>query len=274
MPANARSLRITDTYRDRLRILRARAVVIARAEWAKLDPQDLDGSHARWVATVAATLTELQRGGTRLSAAYLSAYLTSELGRRVSPSQDATAAAGVARDGRPLVEALTPSLFTVKQAIGDGRPVAEALAVGGARAFRTVGEEAIAPGREGLANGIEADGRIVGWRRVTGGGCGACLAAATGAIQADDEVLEVHPACQCSKEPVVAGVPDHVERPTGHQIFEGMSSTEQDQLLGPDKATLIRSGAVPFHDLIEKQEQAVLPTVITERPLESLEHRS
>jgi hypothetical protein len=179
MPANGQSLRITDTYRQRLRILRARAIVIARAEWAKLDPADLDGSHDRWVATVAATLTELQRGGARLSAAYLSAFLSSELGRRVP---------------------------------------------------------------------------------------------ATGAIQADDEVLEVHPSCSCSKEPVVADAPDRVMRPTGTEVFERLSAQEQDSLLGPDKAELVRSGDIPLHSLIEKQEQAVLPTVITEAPLEALQH--
>jgi hypothetical protein len=275
MPAHAGSLRITDMYRLHLRALRARGVSYAREQWAALDPGDLDRSHAAWVQKVAITTTELQRAGARLSHAYLTAYLRSETRRPLAAVPvDLSAHVGEARSGRPLAEALVPTLFTVKQAIGDGKDTSAALTEGLNRAVRTVGEESIAPARESLAEGIRQEGGIVGWRRVTGGGCGACLAAATGAVQADDEVLEVHPFCQCSKEPVVKDAPDHVTRPTGGEIFKGLSAQEQDQLLGPDKAELIRSGAVPLQALIQRDPMVEVADGITEAPLEALLNRS
>lgn len=271
MPAHARSLRITDTYRLHLKHLRARGVNYAREQWATLDPQDLDGSHAAWVQKVALTLTELQRAGARLSLAYLTAYLRSETGKGfVAPPVDLSAHVGKARTGKPLAEALVPSLFTVKGAIGAGAAVDAALKLGLDRAARVTGEETIAPARATLQDGIREDGRIIGWRRVTGGGCGACIAAATGAIQADDELLEVHDHCQCTKEPVVADVPDDTHRPTGPAMFRAMPVHEQDAVLGPEKAGLLRTGAIGFKDLIQHDPMSAIPDGITEAPLSAL----
>jgi hypothetical protein len=273
MPANQRSLHITDNYRRKLAHLRLQAAVVTRRNWAAISPADLDGTFPGYVAATAPALTELQRAGGRLSLAYLTAFLTSETGRRV-PTPDVAVVAGQARDGRPLADALVPPLFTVKQQIGAGHEMAAALTMGLNRALRTASEEAIAPARASLSDGMRAEGRVIGWRRVTGGGCGACIAAATGAIHADDEALEVHPACQCSTEPVVADVPDRVQRPTGPQIFEGMSAQEQDQLLGSEKAELIRSGVAALQDLIQRDHMAVIDDGITEAPLSALQHQS
>jgi hypothetical protein len=270
MSASARSLLVTDEYRKRLRLVRRQATLAATAAWV-LDPADLDGSHALWVARTTPLLTELQRSGARLSIGYLTAFMQSETGRRIPPPTVDDSHSGRARDGRPLAEALVPSLYTIKAAIGDGRPAEQAIKLGLDRALSVIGEESVAPARASLAGGIEQEPRIIGWRRVTGGGCGACLAAATGAIQADDETLEVHPSCSCSKEPVLGDVPDTVRRDTGHDMFRALSAPEQDALLGHEKATLIRDGHVPFDRLIQRERFAVLPSGLTERPLQDLQ---
>ena len=57
---------------------------------------------------------------------------------------------------------------------------------------------------------IREDPRTLGWRRVTRGGCGACLAAADNTVQIGD--LKVHPHCECTAEPVVTGVPPRLGR--------------------------------------------------------------
>jgi hypothetical protein len=269
MPAHERSLQITDRYRERLSALRAQAVTLTKDGWRTLDPAELDRAHAAWVQRTAVLLTELQRGGIRLSLAYLTAYLRSETGRITTPPLP-TVQAGVARSGVSLEEALVPSLFTVKKAIGEGQAISAALALGLDRASRLATDETAAAARDTLAEGIREDGRIIGWRRVSGGGCGACDAAATGAIQADDETLEVHPFCSCSKEPVVAGVPDAVQRPTGEEMFHAKTEAQQDAMLGKDKADLIRSGDIDFHDLIQHDPMVAVPDGITEAPLQAL----
>src|SRR5690349_16118110 len=136
MAAHERSLQITDQYRRRLQILRQRATAFARVQWQRdVDPAALDVGHTAWVAATSAALTELQRTGEALSHGYLAAFLTSELGRRVTPPTDVPTAAGQTRDGRPLADALTPSLYTIKQAIGEGRPVTDAMGLGLNRAL-------------------------------------------------------------------------------------------------------------------------------------------
>lgn len=267
MPGSRAALRATDDYRRRLRIVQQRAVSLARGGW-RFDIDNLDRDHAQWVERTAAAARELQAAGVALSTAYLSAYLTLERGEATSVDAP-SAMVGVARDGRPLAEALAPSLFTIKQAIGEGRPVAEAFRTGLNRAVRVVGEEAIAPARAALDDSIREDDRIVGWRRVTAGGCLACIAAATGAVQADDETLEVHDHCQCTKEPVVGGVRELVQRRTGPELFNSLPEAEQDARYGK-KAELLRDGEIGFQDLIKRDHMAVIPDVITEAPLEAL----
>lgn len=271
MPANARSLLVTDGYRRRRAVLRDQAVTVATNNWRRIDPRNLDRSHAAWVTRTAPLLADLQRIGARLSAAYLTAYLSSEMGRRTSAARvDLAARVGRARDGRAIDETLVPTLYTVKGAIGEGLEMAAALSQGLSRAVGVVGEEAVAPARGALSDGMVADDRIVGWRRVTSGGCGACLALADGAIHADDDFIEVHDNCSCDSEPVVADVDDSAARPTGHEMFTALGKDDQDALLGEEKAQLIRTGEVALHDLVQREPMAVIPDGITERPLQDL----
>lgn len=272
MPANANSLRISNTYQQHLSTLRGHAVAAAKQGWGQLDPDELDRSHAAWAAQTAATVTAVQSAGVQLSAAYAAAYASSELGTPPPSAPAPTAPVGTAPDGRPLEQALLPSLFTVKGELGDGKALQVALAIGLARALRTTSDAAIAPARQQLAGTIEQEPQALGWRRVARpGACGACLAAMTGKVMKPRERLKIHPFCDCFEEPVFDGVPDTHARPTGRAIFERLTPSEQDQRLGEAKAKLIRSGAVPFHALIQHNPMEVVPDLITEAPLHALE---
>lgn len=272
MPANDRALQVTDAYRARLGLLRSRGHAVALQNWGLVNGADLAATHGAWVQRTVPALTELQRAGARLSAAYLAGYLTVSLGQTVAPEGTSAAAEGIgqSRTGKALAEALITGVYTIKKAIGDGTPVDEAIRLERDRAIRNAGEDILFPARLTLDSGITASEHIVGWRRVTGGGCGACLAAATGAIQHESTVLPVHDNCQCSKEPVLAN--DTVRRPTGHQMFEALTTAAQDQLLGPDKAHLVREGAVSLHALLGHSPMEAIPDQITERPLKALTH--
>jgi hypothetical protein len=270
MPAHRDSLRITDTYRKRLVALRDHAAGVARDAWAQLDPEALDATHAEWVAATATTTEAIQHAGLQLTAGYLAAFLTSEMRRPTTPPPINPARyAGRARDGRPLTDTLAATLIAVKTALTDGTPVTDALAAGATRATRLVSSEAIAAPRAALADEIHADPRISGWRRVTAGGCGACLAAAS-ETHGDDEPLPVHDGCRCTAEPVVAGTPDHFPRPTGRQLLDHMTVDEQDALLGAEKAQLLRSGAIDLSDLISRSPMVAIDDQITETPLKDL----
>jgi hypothetical protein len=271
MPRSALSLLLTDEYRRRFHSLRARAVLVAAEAW-NLEPDDLDGSHARWVAVAAPALTTLQAAGAQLSAGYLAAFVAAET--LTGPAARApTAAAGVDRLGRALADALTPSLYTVKAALKDGEAFDAASRHGLNRARRVAGEEAVAPARAELADGMSAHDEIVGWRRVTSGGCGACLAASDGVFR-DSEPLPVHDGCHCTSEPVVRGVPDVARRPTGRDLFDHLGRARQDEVLGPEKAALVRDGQVPLSALVQHETFTWLPDGITEAPLEVVERHA
>jgi hypothetical protein len=127
----------------------------------------------------------------------------------------------------------------------------------------------MAAARGALLEGIRTDERIVGWRRVTSGGCGACLAAAT-RTYADHEPLRVHDDCRCGAEPIIRDIPDRAPRPDGHQIFDAMNVAQQNAALGHTTAQLVRAGDVPLSDLIEVNHMAAIPDVITQAPIQAL----
>jgi len=281
--ASPRSLRLTDAYRARLVELRRRAVTATAAAWA-LELDDLDASFLAWLGTADRILSTTQAELVRLSDLYVAHYIASELGVPPSPVGVAPSTiAGTTNDGRALREILRPSLFTVKKAIGEGRPFAEASKLGEARALRNATTEVDGAADRTVDELLEARPEVRGWRRVaSGGACGACLAAMTGAVQDTSKLLHRHPHCRCTKEPVVDGVPDRAGRPTGKDLFDQMSAEEQNALFagrgGERKAELLRSGAVDLEDFELETRFAVEGTkgrgadrVLTERSLKDLE---
>jgi hypothetical protein len=264
MPANERSLTLTDTYRDRLEQLSDRIGAYTAQRWQQtVTLDDLDASHALWLATTVAALTQAQRFGVRLTAGYLAAFLASELGGTPQPLAADDSPVGLAEDGQPVDVPLSKTLIGVLAALKDGKPPEVALAEQSHRAVRLAASATIAAPRLALAGQIASHPEIVGWRRVTHGGCGACLASAAHGY-AKHERMPVHPHCHCTQEPVIADAPDRVKRPTGPEIFAAMSREKQDQTLGPDAAQAVREGRVAWPDLIAVSPMVVGPDLITQ----------
>lgn len=275
MPATREAVHATDAYRYQLLAIRAQLTRLLIAQWRAVDVVDLNGTYKRWLDAATITLAAAQRHGVQLTTSYLTVFLSAELGKPTTPAVHIVPdlLAGKGMDGRPLDEVLLPALFTVKIAIGQRRTFSEALTMGLNRALRTAAVEYEAASRSALDQLLAGDQRVAGWRRVTSGNaCGACLAAATGAIQREQTTMPVHAHCRCTKEPVVRGVRERYQRPTGRETFDAMTSGQQDALLGVEKADLIRSGQVPFDRLIAEVPMVHAPDGITEAPLQALHH--
>jgi hypothetical protein len=114
-----RSLRITDAYRERLQALSDRIGAYTVQRWQTVTAEDLDRSHAAWLAQTVAALGQSQRASVNLTSAYLIAYLASELGRPASVGAPSAAVFGAA-DGQPLDVPLSKTLIGVKAAIKEG----------------------------------------------------------------------------------------------------------------------------------------------------------
>lgn len=261
MPRSPRSHNVTNAYRARLRALRARTVAQAEREWPTIE--ELDAS--RWPERMAVVVAGAQAGAVRATAGYLTAYLSSELdARQRAVSVDTRRYTGVSRDGRPLVEAFQSPLIGVRAALKEGRTAGEALTLGRNRAVRMVGVDIDHAHRSALLDAIDTDDRLEGWERATAGTCGACMALAgsTGAV------FETHPGCLCVPAPKVRGVPDLVPLATAAVLFAGLSREEQDARFGPVKAEALRTGAMEFDDLVQRNRLKTGGVFITERPLD------
>jgi hypothetical protein len=260
MPASRRSLQLTDSYRRRLLALGNQAERLARAAWPTIE--ELDATD--WPERTAASLSQAQTQAVRLSAGYLAAYARSEGATGTVPATDSARYAGLSRDGRPLAEALQSPLIGVRAALKQGRPPAVALQLGLTRGLRTASFEVVQTGREALIDAIAADGRFEGFQRSVAGTCAACMALSA------KEDMEVHPGCQCTPQPVVAGARDRFPLPTGAALFGSLSKPEQDAAIGEEPARLVRDGDADLEDFVQHNKQAELPDFITQRPVEDV----
>lgn len=142
-----------------------------------------------------------------------------------------------------------------------------------ARLHRTIDQALTQAHDAGMADVIEDDDAVIGYRRVSRSGCcGACLALIDGQITRNPRDFPRHPHCRCIPEPVITdvNVDDH-GRPTGQERWDTMSETEQDIMFaghgGREKADLLRDGHINLADLVSYEArrpgQLQIPTETT-----------
>lgn len=73
-------------------------------------------------------------------------------------------------------------------------------------------------------------------------------------------VVDIDPSAQYPIEP-------RAERPTGQEMFEAKSRQEQDEMLGPEAAELVRSGQITLEDLKGISQNESIPNFLTQRPV-------
>jgi hypothetical protein len=170
--------------------------------WLGMDWDDLRGSYEPVKARTEKAIRRAQTAAVRLTAGYLGAYLTSELGERVAApkirSQDYV---GKSFGGLDLTESLQKPLISLLTANKQGKP--DPMGVGLSALLVNVDLDVKQAARQALADTIEADDRVEGWQRAVRGTCGACAAAAVGLL-GPTAAFKVHPNCQCVQEPLVS----------------------------------------------------------------------
>lgn len=272
MAALERSLRLTEAYRARLLRTREQTAKLIAERWRSAQPEDLAERGRAWTLPAAQQLRIAQELAVSLSSGYVAAYTASELNGAVA-APPALEVDEHAPQLDHLAAQMSGAIITLRAALAAGRPPAEAARMGLNVAMRTTSTQLLTTARSALSGAMVVDERIVGFRRVTSGNaCGACLAAATGAIQPSSTTMPAHPHCRCIKEPVVRDATERFRRPTGSEIFLAKSTAEQDALFagrgGAAKADLIRSGEVPLEALITAAPGRA--HVISETPLADL----
>jgi len=246
MPSNRSSLRLTEDYRAKLTALSEDAQQAARSSWGRLDYDNLSSSYVPLGDAIARAVERGQREAVYLTAGYLGAFLSSELGQRVSPpTVRPNGYVGKSFRGEPLRPTLDKPLIATLVAIREVQQ--DPLGIGLRALLANVDLDVKQAARQALIDEIEADERIDGFIRSVRGTCPACASKAG----ADGHTkFPVHPHCQCIGEPNVK-VPDNKrnQRLSGEQRFDRMSYQEQDELLGPDLAQAVRDNRVKLADL-------------------------
>jgi len=268
MAHRQQSLQLTDRFSRQLATTAARVARIASSRW-NLAPSDFDGSYATWLDLVVPVVTSAQRSNERLTAAYLTAFITSETGRRPR-LRSVESLAGSSRDGRPLRDAWGSPPIKAKVAIGDGKTIAQAQAEARTAALAHADLDTYYGARGTMNTLMVAVAAVTGYSRVTGGNaCGACLGAADGTVFSTDEIFQFHTNCDCVAEPVIADVPNLVSRPTGQEIFNNLSEAEQNSRLGEKAAEAVRGG-LPISSLVGVAHMDNERDWITQKPLAAL----
>jgi hypothetical protein len=176
--------------------LAARTVLILRAIWGLLDPEDLDGTFETWLAAAQPVVTAHHAASARLAAQYLQTYRTQHVGGPgpVLPE--------------PLdLDALATSLMvtgpvSVKSAVHRGDPLDTALDVAEAASAAAGARHGTNGGRGLIRRSLAADDDAIGYHRVaSGAACNWCKSQ-TDIVFADDDVFHAHDGCSCTVEPV------------------------------------------------------------------------
>ncbi len=246
MAAHERSRSITAVYRTQLIALRNRTAALAASMWPAVDPARPDETLPPTLDALDVVLTVAQAEAVGYSALYLEAFLTSELDEPIGTIPlDSSRYAGRTRDGRTTRSVLAKSgssMYLASQQPGANR--SSIMVSGLARMIRAVRTETVDAGRTAQGHFMDTDDRVDGYYRATSGEpCPACLAVA-GQRFATDTVFPLHGSCQCTAEPIAAGVRDAAKLgpPIGREIAGSMSPEQVESIWGPERAKVLAGG--------------------------------
>jgi hypothetical protein len=239
----------------------------AKRIWNGVNPDDLDATFN--LGTLELTVTTLQREAARLSSAYLSTFIASELGEPERPP--ALSVWDKTFGGNPLREGLRSAVINAKARIKDGEDPQTATTKSREILVSDVGLFIDTAVRESLRQGMEMDLRIEGWQRSITGTCGACAGdvGVEVSTQLPSIPLNIHPNCQCVTVPVLIGRPNNFPLLSGKEAFDRKNPAEQDEMLGPEAAEMVRNGDAVLSDFVE-----VDGGFITQKPVTALEGKA
>lgn len=182
------------------RLAQVRKATVTQVEhlWDRLP--DYDKPRAAPFARAAAPIVA---AGQLLTARATAAYLVRRLSipaPRIQPGH----VTGL-RDGADPTKLYQRPFGIVWKALGDGKPLDQAIAMGRTRAGVMVATDVLLAMKAASTIVAERDDRIVGWVRVANpGACDLCSAADGTVYEAADD-MSIHPGCGCTLDPSFNG---------------------------------------------------------------------
>jgi len=206
--ATVSSEALNRTYRQRLDALQAYLAAQIAALY-NLTGEDIDAEVDQLANLLAPLIIGAQSASITMAAAYLIASLRTQTGDLVPLGELPEGLVGFDSTGQPIRDSVAVVGPLVKERIGSGFPLSEALAFGLFTTKRLAAGEVVRTmdvTTEAMTRGLTAERaadptkpRITGWRGVIGDSCGRCAAHNGGDHDLSTPIYR-HPACNCVKQ--------------------------------------------------------------------------
>lgn len=117
---------------------------------------------------------------------------------------------------------------------------------------------------------VANDDVVTGWIWWSSLDSDTCMACAVehGTIHSNDESMDSHYNCRCTSIPVVKGYNDEIK--TGTDWFNGLSETEQRNMMGNTAFDSWKSGAFDLSDMVTRRHDDVYGEMLARTPLSEL----
>lgn len=194
---------LLDQYRSKRTRIVTRASSQIGALWQGLpnydDPQ-------LFVAPAVTVARGAQGAAASLTGAYLTLQIAQYSDRRPrTVGFDIRSILGDVRNGVPSSDVYARPFTTLRVALSEGVAFADAVDRGLARATQAIATDVALAARETNRAVLTRSSDIVGYRReLSGSGCELCAGAAD-EIYSTDQLMPIHPTCQCGYVPIVRG---------------------------------------------------------------------
>lgn len=225
----------------RMRALELLAVRAGRKFWRGVTADNLTDSWSSELPKLAAVVTAVQTEAAIDGASYGAAALAAQ-GTYKAPQAfvDVRAFAGVGTDGGPLEGLLYSPVAGVKQLIGAGYSLPQALSGGRALLDRNV-QSAVADAGRGAASVDIASRRGVGYvRMLSTPSCARCVVLAGKFYRWNTGFLR-HPRCDCRHIPTSENISGEATTDP-YEYFNSLTEAEQDKAFTKAGAQAIRDG--------------------------------
>lgn len=232
-----------EVYQGQQRAVAAATAEASGAAWQQVSLNDAQGTFARVLPQMLATVTAGQLVAASGAGAFVSAALAAE-GVQADPvaSVDARRFAGLTSDGRSLPGLLTQPLIRSLYLRARGADDPTALAGGRLSLDTMVRTEIFDTGRDAVSVASALDREVRGYVRVVHSpSCSRCIVLA-GRFYSRSTGFQRHPRCDCTMEPKSRVVRPGEFDQNPRDLFSGMSAQEQVRAFGRENAEVIRRG--------------------------------
>lgn len=241
MAATAVGRRLTEAHRLAQSRLGAQVVSQMLTAWRLIDPANVDASVDRWLRVSRPIVVAGRTRSAALASTYVRAFRQAEIGEAFDQLVELDPLSMEAIDTSLLVTGPI-TLKTATRRSGIDVAISLAAAAAAAAAMR----HALSGGRDMINNTVEADGRALGYFRVTSGSpCSFCaMLASRGPVYKSEQSAsrradgrKYHDDCQCGVEPVYR---EDAAWPPGSRRFRELWNESTLGLSGKDARNAFR----------------------------------